>query len=519
MGRVARNSAMLLLARATTMVAGLLSLPVVYGRLGERAYGVWALLTGIVAVTALVDMGLSSAQVREVARAVDGGDRRQARAALALGLVWAMCVGAFVLTGTALCWPWLAGIFHLGGLAGPARSAVLLLLLGLVLDSVSAPWRAVLEGTQRYGLVGWAVASTAVVGAMLAVLIVLAGGGLVPLAASVTATSAVRACMLIVAARLCVPSLAPGLRDVRRGDLRAVGGYGMTVQAANGAAVVNNEMDRLVLAAFFATPTVAGFDLGSRLVNLLRMPLSLVLTSAFPVAAAVAAHDRSRRLDRLYLVTTRYLAVAAGTGAAVLVVTADPLVRLWLGRPEPMAAMTVVILAPGYAVCVTAGAAAVVTRAEGQPGRETRCSVLAAVLNAALTVPLLRLIGPLGVPLATTATVSAMTLYFLAYFHRSSARPLMPLVRLLWPPVLAATLAGTLVWAAGTSLPDGSGRAEAALAVGCRGGLTILIAGAVLVALGFFDAKDRARARTAAHWLIMRHAPAVPGMHSNGRIG
>lgn len=517
-GLVARNSVILLVARATTMVAGLASLPVLYGRLGEQAYGVWALLTGMVAVAALADMGLNSAQIREVARAANGGDQRYARSALTLGLVWTLCLGALAFLGTTVSWPWLARVFHLGVLTSPARDAMLLLLVGLMLDGLAMPWRAALEGTQRYGAIGWAIASTAVVGAVLAVLVVLLGGGLVPLAASVTATSAVRTCMLMAAAHRQVPSLVPRLRDVRRTDVPVLGAYGVRVQAANAAAAVNNEMDRLVLAGFSAPATVAGFDLGSRMANMLRMPLSFVLTSVFPVAAAAAAACDRSRLDRLYVVLTRYMAVLAGTGAAVLVVAADPLVRLWLGRPVPMAAMTIAILAPGFAVSVTAGAAAVVARAEGSPGREMRSTVLAAVLNAALTIPFLYMFGPLGVPLATTLAVSAMTCWFFASFHRSSGRPLMPLLGQLWPPAVAATVAGALVSMAGAGLPDGPDRIGAALSVGCRGGLTLLITGTVLAALEFFDTQDRARGRAAVAWLTRRQ-PMKPGLPSNERVG
>ncbi|MDJ0341180.1 oligosaccharide flippase family protein [Streptomyces sp. H10-C2] len=508
---MARNSARLLAARVATSLAGVASLPLVYGQLGSRAYGVWALLAGLVAVASLADLGLGSAQIREVARVADGGQQRQARAVLGLGLVWGALLGVLALAGTAICWPWLAHACHLGELTAPARSAALLLLVGFLLDSLAMPWRAVLEGTQCYAPVAWVVGGTSLIGAGLAVTVVELGGGLVELAGSVVVTSALRALMFVGAARRYAARLRPSLRAVTRSDVAYVMAYGSRVQVANAAAAVNSETDRLVLAGFFGPAATAGFDLGSRLVGLLRLPSGIILTAVFPAAAA--AQDDPGRLDRLYIEMTRYLAVFAAVGAAMLVVSADPLVRLWLGHPLPSATVTIAILAPGYAVSTAAGAAAVVTRAEGSPGRETRSGVVAAVLNLLLTVPLLCLLGPRGVPLSTTLAAFGATGYFFAHFHYRSRRPVAPLLRALWPPAFAAAVAGALTWMVAFDLPSASGRVGAALVVAFRGGLTVLITAAFLALLGFFDAGDRSRLSVITSQLRPRRS-AVPAMDS-----
>lgn len=488
--RVARNSVRLLAARSVASVAGLASLPFVYAHLGSRTYGVWALLLGLLAIASFADLGLGSAQVREVARAAGCDKPRRARVVLGLGLVWGALLGVLALAGTAVSWPWVADICHLGELAAPAKNAVLLLVAAFTLDGLGAPWRAILEGTQRYSPVAWVLSGTSVLGAVLAVAVAESGGGLVDLAASVVLTSAVRALLFVGAARGNTARLWPSLRAVTRPDLAYVMGYGSKIQVSNAAAAVNSETDRVVLAGFFGPAATAGFDLGSRLVGLLRVSSGVVLTVVFPVAAATA-RENPDRLDQLYIAMTRYLAVFAASGSVVLMVTADPLVRLWLGHPLPSAAATIVILAPGYAVSIAGGAAAVVTRAEGRPGCETRSGVVAAVLNLLFTVPLLYLLGPRGVPLSTTLAAFGATGYFFVHFHRRSQRPIMPLLRALWPPAAAAATAGALMWMAAFDLPDVDGRFGAAMVVAVRGGLTLLVMAGLLALLGYFDAGDR----------------------------
>ncbi|GAA1880498.1 lipopolysaccharide biosynthesis protein [Streptantibioticus ferralitis] len=499
---MARNGISLCTARIVTGAASMLALPVLYERLGARQFGVWAVLTGAMAIVALMDMGLGSSQVREVARSLGGGSGRRARAVLGLGVVWAVGFGVLLVAATVVCWPWLTRGFHLGELAARARSAALFLQAGFVLDNLAMPWQAVLEGNQQYAAVARVSGGASVCGAGLAVIVVARGGGLVALGASSAAISAARALLLALAARRCAPALTPSLLSIKREDVSAVMGYGTRVQVSNAAAAINSETDRLVLAGFTSPVTVSGFDLGSRLVNVVRLPAEAVLTTLFPAAVTTACGDSKDRLDGLYLQMTRYLSVYAAATTAALVASADPLVRLWLGHRVPLAATTIAVLTLGCAVNLTSGAAAIVTRSEGRPGRETRYALVAACLNVLLTIPLLRLCGPAGVPLSTTLAASAATGYFFVHFHRSSRRPIAPLGRIVMPPAAASLIAGALTWMTAKHLPDGSGRVDAAIAVASRSGMAVVIVIGTLAALGFFDRTDWARLRTLVCGLV-----------------
>ncbi|GAB3933586.1 hypothetical protein GCM10027614_04810 [Micromonospora vulcania] len=262
-------------------------------------------------------------------------------------------------------------------------------------------------------------------GAALAILVVRLGGGLAALAASAAATGALRTLLLAAATHRRHPELSPrwGRLDLR--EVRRVGSYGLRVQVSSGAGVVNVELDRLVLGGAFGPAVAGGFDLGTRLLNLLRLPPGFALVVLFPAAVARTVARGTGWLDRFYLSATRYLALFLAPATAALMVSADPLVRLWLGHQVPWAAANIVILAPAYAINLITGAATIVARTEGRPGLETRYVLLSVVLNLALTVPLLWLCGPLGVPLSTALAVVLSTGYFLVYFHSATARPLL----------------------------------------------------------------------------------------------
>ncbi|MDG4786348.1 oligosaccharide flippase family protein [Micromonospora sp. WMMD1102] len=505
-GRLTRNSAAMVTARFTVAVAGLTTLPMLYDRLGAAEFGIWVLLGGVVGALALVDLGLGSALVRQVARTVAGQPDRMTRAVLGVGLLWGVTLWLLASAGTVAAWSSLARMVQLGDLAAEARDALLILLLGLLCDGAALPWRAVLEGAQHYTTLAWVTAGTAVLGAVLAVMVVRLGGGLSALAASTAAVGAVRTTLVVTAARHRYRRLTPSLRGLRRAGLRDLFNYGLRVQVTNAAGAVNLELDRFVLGGV-AGPTVAGaFELGSRLLNMFRLPPAIVLMAMFPMAVSRTAAEGRIWLDRFHLVTTRYLTAFAAVGTALLVVSAEPLIRLWLGQPVWWATASIVVLAPSYALNLIAGATAIVLRVENQPGRETGYALLSVVLNLALTWPLWRLFGPLGVPLATSCGIAVGTVYFVVRFHRSTGRPIAPTLAAVRPAASAAILAGLGGTVAARFLPDGPGRLDAALAVLTRSGVVLLVALGVLVGAGFFSAQDRARLRR----LTRRPRPVSP---------
>ncbi|MEX2556494.1 MAG: oligosaccharide flippase family protein [Actinomycetota bacterium] len=514
--RVAQNAAALLGGRVVTGVVGLVTVPALYGMLGSRRFGLWALLLGLAAIAGLLDFGLGSAQVREVACATGGGDPRRARAVLALGMVCSAGLALVVGLAAALGWPLLAHVFDLSDLAGEGRAAALLLVASLMVDGLASPWRAALEGTQRLRSVAFITVTSAIAGGAGGVALVAAGHGLAGLGWSVLTGSVLRLSLLFVTARRWACGMRPSIRAIDRNAVLTALRYGWRVQLSSGAAVINNDADRLVLGAFSSTAAVSPFDLGSRLANVLRLAPTYVIIAVFPAAAALHARGDRAALDRTYVRTTRYLAMFAAVAAAALVASADPLVVLWLGRRVPMVVATVCLLAPGYAVNLASGAASAVTRAEGAPERETRYALLAAGLNVVLTVPLLVALGPPGVPLSTTLAYVAATAYFFWHFHRSSGRAFGPVLEAIWKPFAAAGCAALVSWIALGRSPIPAERLAAVIAAGSRAGLVVLLSVGMLIALGFFDAEDRRVITRAVARLRIRDAAPTPAHAAKG---
>lgn len=496
--RVAHNVVGLLVARGAVAVAGLISLPVLYQHLTPADLGAWILLTGLTTVVAIADLGLGSAIVRAVAADL-AGVRRQTRIVLALGLIWPAVLAVAATLLLLLTWWPLADLLNLGDAAYSGRLAAVLLLAGLLVDGMALPWRGVLEGTQRYPLLATINGGTALLAAGLIIAAAATGGGLVELAGCSLAVSLLRTALIIPVTRRLAPGLSPSLAGATADDVRDATRYGLRVQVTTATGAVNLELDRYVLAGFFGTAVAGGFELGSRLVGLFRLVPALALMALFPMAVTQSERCGPDWLRSFNLQATRYLVMVAATGAAILVVCAEPLVQAWLGEPNAWAAASIAILAPAFAFNVAAGPTAIATRVEGRPGRETSYALLSAGLNLALTWPLLWLLGPTGVPLATAAGVIVGTCHFLVHYHRSTGQPLVPMAGIMARPIAAAVTATLIGWWVAADLPDEPGRAGGLVAAASRGSVVLLVAVVLLVVVGSITAEDRHRLARLLH--------------------
>ena len=502
---VTRNVLAMVTARGVVAAAGLVTLPFAYTHLGADAFGVWAVLNGVVAVVALADLGLPSVIIREVAATADptpglddpaSSDRaHRTRLALGVGLVWGVGLALTAAGTIALLWPWLSTLLRFGSNTRAARTSAMWLLTGLLMDGISLPWRGVLEGTQRLDLVARITGCTAILGASSVVAVLWAGGGLVALAMSVAAISVLRGAAMIVTARRHRPALSPTLSGASRDEIRALVGFGMRVQVTSASGAVNVELDRFILAGFFTPAIAGGFDLGSRVVALFRLVAVYVLVALFPMAVTRSAALGREWLDDFNVRATKYLTAFATVAASLLVASADPIVRLWLGEGNRWASSCIIILAPAYALNLAAGTTGILSRVEGRPGRETRYALLSSLLNLVLTWPLLRLLGPRGVPLATAVGIAVGTAYFLISYHRATDRDVRPLIRAIWPSAFAAAVSIGAAMVVGSHLPGWHGRVGAAVAIVARSALVIATSALAYVATGFLRAGDGARLR------------------------
>jgi O-antigen/teichoic acid export membrane protein len=398
-------------AQAAPLAATACLTPYVVHRIGIERYGLWALLVSAVGILTSIDLGVGQSLLRFIAMHRGRGDDAAAARVAMLATVLLAALAAIV----ALAFWWFGPLAldwtHTPESLRPSGSLVLKwagAVAGLAL--LNGVPIALLQAYGRYRTLAAIGVGTQLVNALLVVALLERSASLNSLL--VAAVSASFASLLVSLGATFVELKRLTLAGWRQ-DLRELVAYGWRVQMSGLTALVNLELDAIVVAVFLPIRYVGYYSIGASIASGLR---NLPIWGLPPMFADLAQHMGSggeagvaRRYRALQRQWVRLLSGYLGPALA-----ASPfLVIAWMGRAAWPAAMVALILTAGNAVNLLTGVTTGAVRAIGKPGLETRYGVVVMLTNVVLTIPAAIVFGMYGVVLATCIGQVVGSLYFL----------------------------------------------------------------------------------------------------------
>ncbi|MFI5372294.1 MAG: lipopolysaccharide biosynthesis protein [Candidatus Eisenbacteria bacterium] len=435
--------------------------PAVLGRLGREQFGFWSLMMLLGGSITFLDLGLTAAMTTYTAQLLAAGRRGAVARTLWRGLaVYALFGLMVMMVGMALT-PLVRSGFHVGpAWWGEASRAYHFTLLGFAIASIVGVLQGALVGIHRMDLsskIGLALAP------LLLGLSLMALRTATPLVSLAIAQLIHTSCTLLVLA-VSLGSLfrsrpgdvtdiadhGPGVREMIR--------YGLRIQLSVLGNFLHLQVDRALVGARIGLAWVTPVDLGLRVTNGISNMPQLFLGALLPAIADVDTRASGEGRGELYRrMMTPYVLVLVPIGA-ITIALSDVLMRLWLGGPHADAALALRILMTTSTVTLIGGVGAMMARAGGRPGLESRYSVGALVMHVAASLLGLRLLGWPGTLVGGLVASVIATVWFLGAIDRWLGLPrgsasLGPLARAL-PPAL---IAGSAAWLVQRWQP-GSGR-------------------------------------------------------------
>jgi O-antigen/teichoic acid export membrane protein len=350
---VGRSAALNLAGHALPLLVGLVTIPFIMRRLGLDAFGILSLAWALLGYLGLFDFGLGRATTNAFARDLSQGREHALTRLFWTSLKLSLVLGLLASGLLALLGEWLVGqaLKLPAALTGDARATFLILAISLPAVLASTMLRGVLEACSRFDLIA-AIRIPASASLFLLPAVALSLDGDLPRIAILLACSNV----VWFAAYLfaCFRAM-PRLRAVQPVDgaiVRLLVAYGGWVTAGNALGPLIVYLDRFLIGALISTAAVAFYAAPYEIVTRLWIfPASLV-SALFPLfSVGSAGRLPPREIDTLYARSITYLVLSVGALAVLLIVFADPLLRIWLGPSVAAeAAWALRILAGGVLV-------------------------------------------------------------------------------------------------------------------------------------------------------------------------
>ena len=321
-----------------------ITLPIILGRVSLSNYGLWATITGLIAVLATIDGGLATEVTRRVATARGDNDMNRVVTAGREGVGMALGLALVVMPLTAL-----AGFAIVRWIA-PAEDYQLgiALWLGVVVYQTLGWYYAVLAGVvtglQRGDLTNTVNAIGAVVGALATVTAVLLGMevwglfvGLVVLGVVTTAGHMVSTRRLTGTRSVWLPMRPEGARTLLLASLALA-----SMQAS---LLVEPAAAKALLSAFDGPESAAAMQLG---VTVTRMALIAAMAPTATILVGVSEWRDSQPERIVGLVRNASYASLALVGvlAVVMLATGPYVADAWLGQDVPGLGLAIRALSP-----------------------------------------------------------------------------------------------------------------------------------------------------------------------------
>ena len=398
------NAAASWLGFAAQVVATFFLSPVLIHGLGDRRYGIWALVDSVLAYLMLFDLGVAAAVVRFVARFEAARDREEMNRVFSTSIFIFVLAGAAAL-GVGSCVA-LVGLGALGvpaDLRAEARITIILLSVNMAMGLPLGVFPSVLDGLGRYPAKTVVRTTGLILRIPLFIAIIHAGGGLVEMAWMITASNILEHAALAIAARRYLPGLrfAPSLVDW--GTFRRIRGYSLSALLAMFAGRISFQTDSVVISSFLAPQFITFFAVGARLTDYVKSSLRAVTTVLTPAVSTLEARGDHAAIQRMLSDGTRYVLWAVLPIQAGLMLLGRPFLALWLGpRYAEECSPVLSILALPLALALSQSIGGRILYGIGRLRWYARLAMLEAGTNLLLSLALVRPLGIEGVAWGTT---------------------------------------------------------------------------------------------------------------------
>lgn len=454
-------------ARVITLAVGLVMTPYLLVRLGADRFGIWALVAVVTGAAGLLDFSLKSAFVKYLSEAVALKNRAASAAILSTGLfayaLFALAVGVIFFLGSGA----VLDVLNIPlPLLEEARHVFLVGVAGYLVSSVLSVFPAVCDARQRMDITNSLGVAALFTGACLTVLAVESGLGLPGVAwAQFVGIAAFYLSCIVAAGRISGP-LGISYRAVSREWFLKLFAFGWRLHVSSMCAIVNRQLDKLILSRWAGLTTVASYEVALRAASNVGTLQPYLAAALLPASSQIHAAGQRERLQAVYRKSTRYLFLAGIPPFVYLAVHSRTAITAWLGEPNPVAALILICLVPGYLVNSLSNGMAFVCQGMGRPGIQARQSALQLGLNVILSLMLFHMIGPIGAPIGTSIALILGAAYFAWSFHPHLGIATLPLLRETASVPLAGSLLGVLVAWLLTGEMSEFGRADALLKLG-----------------------------------------------------
>ena len=390
---------------AAAIVSGLVVTPILLDSIGDASFGIWSFIGAITIYLSVLDFGVGPTIVRYAAEARGRRAPEDTNAIASAGLALYGVIGLVTLpVGLVVAWLVPVLVDTPDDLVWEARVATFLVVLSIAARFPLGLFNNLLVGQQRFDLQNLANFISTVLYAVLVVVLMPNGGGLILLGALTLGTTLLRLVLPLRWLRRELPDLRLSRAFVTRERVRelvAFSGSNFLIHVANKVVFAT---DIVVVGIVLGAEAAALYAIPAKLFSLAFGLGSVGTGLLYPAFAEHEGAGEEERQRRLLLAGLRGGTAAAVLLALPLLFIPDLLIEGWVGEGYGESAPVLALLALVLLVHQPLYLVTQFLIARARQREIARALVAAGAANVVLSVVLAKTVGIWGVALSTLIT-------------------------------------------------------------------------------------------------------------------
>lgn len=403
-------------SQVATAVVSFLLMPFIIHMLGDRMYGIWALVASFMGYYGLMDFGLSQAATRYLARAAGALDHEELNRIFNTLFLLYSFVGGIVLVvsfATARMAPLFA---HNAADASIFSKVILILGLSLAINFPSKVFGAALEANLRHDITATFRLITTFIRAGAVVGILLLGYRIVGLAWATFLTGIILMPASVYYCYKEFPYLRLQFRYWTRNTAKTLVNYSSYSFIGHVADMLKFRTDNIVVAAFVGLAAVTHYSIAGKLVLYMWDLLMAILGGILSLLSRQEGSGDHEGIRRTFLFSTRLSLCIASFMVFGLIAWGRPFIERWVGPQYVDAYPILVLLAIASFFSLSQLPSGYLVYAISKHKFYALLMLTEGIVNLLLSLALAKLYGMEGVALGTLIPMSISFLVILPIY-------------------------------------------------------------------------------------------------------
>ncbi|MGN6514338.1 MAG: oligosaccharide flippase family protein [Rhizomicrobium sp.] len=397
-----RGSVLQFISFGCNVAAGFVLMPVLIHHLGERGYGLWALIGTIVGQLGLLDLGFRATTERFMANAIARTDAEAQISIYSTAIAMFFFLGFVVfLTVSTIA---LAAPFWLVD-----RREIWEFEIALIISGLNLAWLfpfAVMQGclaaTYRSDMVVIAQISSTVIRTVLALVAVLVFHfGIIAVAIALFTGSFVQRVLLGFMMHRHLPGIAFRFSAIKRATVKELFGFGRFIFLSKVFDAARYRIDNLIIAPLIGIVAVTHYSVAVRLADYFEALVISISAVSRPVYAMHFTKGEHDELSKKFLTVARLSSSICCVFVALTLVFGKAFVRIWLGPGFDDSYIALSVLVVGMFFALLQMPSRDMLRAIYKHQFDTMTNGIEVIANLILTVVLILRFGIVGAALGT----------------------------------------------------------------------------------------------------------------------